>query len=176
MKKALLFLTAITLFWSCDKSDEKTYANYYAGKWKLMNINLTGDLRLIGSLNPPMVDYVETNIIYEFKKGGVLTVSGEAADLDLDWYAEHGLLDLFFKYEIESGAHSYTVSFLADNGWCAWDLKIEDETCRLIVDEDMSQMTITKTIYYADLPLVINTRTSPAQVVLFVIQLKKTEE
>jgi hypothetical protein len=176
MKKVLLFLTTITLFCSCGKSDEKEYTNRYTGKWKLMNINLTGELSLIGSLNPPIVDYSETDIIYEFKRGGVMTVSGEATSLDLDWYAEHGLLDLYLNYEIGTGVHSYVSTFLVDNGWCAWDLKVDAEVCRLIVSEDMSLMTINKTVSYEDLPLAIKTRTSPSPSVMFVFQLEKVEE
>ena len=172
MKNFLLFLTTITLVCSCNKNDERAYANYYEGKWKLMCIDLTGDLYLIGSLDLPMVDYSGTNINYEFKKDGKITVSGEASHLDLDWYAENGLLDLFLEYEIGFGEYPYSVKFLADNGWCAWDLKIEDDNCRLIVEENKSLMTITKTISYSDLPLV-STRTSPAPNVLFVLKLEK---
>jgi len=173
MKKFLLFLTTITLICSCDKNDERAYANYYEGKWKLMSIDITGDLFLIGSLDPPMIDYSGTNINYEFKKDDVIIVSGEASHLDLDWYAENSLLDLFLKYEIGLGAHSYATTFLVDNGWCAWNLKINDENCRLIVKEDKLLMTITKTIFYSDLPLVVSSRTSPSPALLFVFQLEK---
>jgi len=172
MKHFLLFLTTITLICSCNKNDESAYANYYEGKWKLMRIDLTGDLYLIDFLDPPTVDYSGTNINYEFKKDGNITVSGEVSHLDLDWYAENGFLDLFLAYEIGLGVYPYSVKFLADNGWCAWDLKIEDDNCRLIVEENKSQMTITKTIAYSDLPL-ISTRTSPAPYVLYVFTLEK---
>ena len=172
---ALIFGLVFTLA-GCEKNASKEYTNRYVGQWKLMSINFDGDLSLIGFLNPPMVNYSETSIIYEFKRGGVMTVSGEAASLDLDWYAEHGLLDLYLDYEIEAGEHSYSSTFLVDNGWCAWDLKIGDKDSRLIVSEDKSKMTITKTISYTDLPSVISTRTSPAIVVLFVTELVKIEE
>jgi hypothetical protein len=171
-KIAAVLLVMTTFFHSCNKNDIEA-PNHYVGKWKLMSRSLIGDLYLIGSLDPPMVDYSETGINYEFERDGIMNVSGEAAYLDLEWYAENGLLDLFFEYEVEAGVYSYSTIFLGSDGWVGWDLKIDGENCRLIVEEDKTQMRIYKTISYADLP---STKSDPAPTVMFGFHLEKIEE
>ena len=172
LKIIVISLVASAFFLTCNKNDKKE-SNHYEGKWKLVSRSLTGDLYLIGSLQPPIIDYSETNINYEFKKGGILTVWGEAANLDLDWYTEHGLLDLFLEYEIGAGTYSYSTIFLGSDGWVGWDLKINGENCRLIVEENKTQMRISKTISYSDLP---STKSFPAPAVMFGFQLERIEE
>jgi len=177
MKSRNLKILAIVLmmsafFHSCHKND-KEEPNHYVGKWKLMSRNLIGDLYLLGRLAPPVVDYSETGIYYEFSGDGVMVVSGEAAFLDLGWYSEYDLLDLFLKYEIDAGTRLFFTTFLGSDGWCGWDLSIDGDNYRLIVEEDKTKMRIYKTISYADLP---NTKSDPAPEVMFGFQLEKIEE
>ncbi|WP_304344246.1 hypothetical protein [Chryseobacterium koreense] len=71
MKYAFLFFLAFTFLISCRKEDE-TPTNKIAGEYKLVQtksiFTTTGE--------PIIVDYSQQNIIYNFSKNNVLTVSG----------------------------------------------------------------------------------------------------
>ena len=172
MKKILLFLTTITLFCLCNKSDEKEEPNHYLGKWKLMSVVLYGEYL---PFDIPSIDFSEAGIIYEFKTDGVMAVSGEMTRLDLDWYVEQGLRDWYLDYEIGTGAHLYAVTRNCNTCW--WSLKVGDKDYGLFVSEDMSLMNIVKGIPFKDLPWTnITTRTSPSPLVRFESYLVKIEE
>ena len=110
MKKIPLLFLSVLLLCSCSK--EPSFE--LTGSWKLTNVSYTQNSEQI------IQNYAPYNIIYEFKAGGVLTVSGETNQID--FYLGH-----------ETGDHFYATSkvgVLIGN-----DVKIDNNQKGLIIGD-----------------------------------------
>ena len=78
---AIAICLAVTImFSSCEKKSDLNGENEIIyGKWQLKTIS---PLNVPPGLDLMLVDFSPMNIIYEFKKNNVLTVSGRASDID----------------------------------------------------------------------------------------------
>lgn len=70
MNKILILLLGIVTLSSCSNNDDSS-TDQIIGEWKLMMAKI-----IDFSPNPPIIDYSNENIIYNFKSNGKLVVTG----------------------------------------------------------------------------------------------------
>jgi len=163
LRIAAILLMMTAFFHSCNKNYENEVPTLYLGTWKLMSVNLYGISASGHPFTAPIVHFSDADAIYEFKKDGIMTVSEKTAYLDLDWYAEHGFLDLFLEHKIGVGLHQYSATSPWYNGWCWWSLKVGDKGYGLFVSENKSLMNIIMVVLLEDWPTINTTKTSPVE-------------
>ena len=119
MKESIFKITVVLLFlagiFSCSENSDTEIIIEKAiiGKWKLVKIEVDIDLENgNGIRNPTTFDYSQDNIIYEFKKNNVLTISGS---IDKNDYRVHEAGDHF--YEMVPFTHSDTIDVCAYQGY-----------------------------------------------------------
>ena len=124
MKCFYLFLISVIFLFSCNKGfvpepeeepdmepivERFEEGEPYLGKWKLCQASFGDFLTYQFYGQPPILDYFNQHIIYEFKEDGVLIVSGELYHPDMEWYIERGLHS-FLDDMIGEGSHLYSIS------------------------------------------------------------------
>jgi len=125
MKNIKLLPAVFILFCSCSKDIAPEKA--HLGKWKLMEIAfpLGIDSRPPGSYSFmfPTLDFSKGNVIFEFKRNGVLTISE-----DMMSYVdpEHGIFESDAFCKMRMGTYTYSISISLPPSWPTTTLEIGD--------------------------------------------------
>ena len=131
MKKILL-LSAFALLCSCSKNLEK---DPYLGAWQLVSASFYS-LPERETIPPLVFPETGTNLVFEFKEQGVLSVYGQIEDVN-DWLSNYGLLreeiEIFSLFEKGEGLYAYTAKSRIDN---LWDLTIDEKTWYLTLSNE----------------------------------------
>jgi len=125
MKNLYFFLLAICLTVTGCDTNKDNQIKYIIGEWKLKKVTIP--------FIDKSYDYSQYSIVYEFKRNGVLTVSGET-----------DVIDTYIGHTI--GKYSYT--FIEDKeGYgmvgLPYGLKIDDDTYWYKISSE--ELTITRT-------------------------------
>ena len=158
---ALIYGLSFTLT-GCEKNTLKDVPNFYEGKWKVKSVRFGWTLQH-GYPLPPVLEFSESDYVYNFQIDNYMYVSGKMPELDSYSDTERVCFELYLRHGfIETGRYKYKssiYSFNEETGWVSWNIKIGDTGYYLIAHKDLSRMSITKTFPFNELPWGGNVRT-----------------